>query len=453
MIHVKHSKTSVIAGMAALLLVGSTYTPALASDDGSDGAGNDDNGQNGQAKNVIFLIPDGFSQSYATSYRMFKEESEPIWDERDMFTGHVMTHSNDKAITDSAAAGTAFATGHKTNNGVIGMSPEGESLPTLVDAAKNAGKRTGLVATSTITHATPAAFAANVESRGSYTEIAKQMVENDHLDLMLGGGRTEFLPEEQGGIREDGIDLITEAEDRGFAYLETKRQLANWDGDEERLLGLFAEEALEPAIHQRTDEPSLGEMTEAAISFLAEEDDGFFLMVEGSQIDWAGHDNDPLYAMTDTEAFEEAVKTAVNFADENNDTLVVMVGDHDTGGMAVHASEEAHPSMLHGVNSIGATMAAEVDHRLSNLREVLETNTEFEWTEEELDEIKAGESLKLAINGAISKKTGFGWSSYDHTGIDVPLFAYGEGAERFAGTIDNTDVPRLMLQTLGINDF
>lgn len=194
-------------------------------------------------------------------------------------------------------------------------------------------------------------------------------------------------------------------------------------------------------------------MTEAAISFLSEEDDGFFLMVEGSQIDWAGHDNDPLYAMTDTEAFEESVKAAVNFADENNDTLVVMVGDHDTGGMAVHASEEAHPSMLHGMNSIGATMAAEVDHRLSNLREVLETNTEFEWTEEELDEIKAGESLKLAINGAISKKTGFGWSSYDHTGIDVPLFAYGEGAERFAGTIDNTDVPRLMLQTLGINGF
>ena len=130
------------------------------------------------------------------------------------------------------------------------------------------------MATSTITHATPAAFAVSVESRNSYTEIASQMVANDHIDLMLGGGRTEFVPEDQGGIREDGVDLISEAEEKGFAFVETARQLANWNG-EKIACRLVCEEALSPAANKRTDEPSLGEMTEKAIEFLSKEDNGF----------------------------------------------------------------------------------------------------------------------------------------------------------------------------------
>ncbi|MFS0788520.1 alkaline phosphatase [Shouchella sp. 1P09AA] len=435
-------------GLVAAVTVGlfGTTTGASASDDGSVSEPS-----NGPAKNVIFLIPDGFSQSYANSYRMYKEESEPIWDEKEMLSAHVKTESNDAAITDSAAAGTAFATGQKTNNGVIGLGPNGESLPSIVDVAKENGKRTGLVATSTITHATPAAFAAEVESRGSYTEIAKQMIENENIDLLFGGGRTEFLPESEGGIRDDELNLVSYAEEHAYTYLETRRQLMQWDGESEKLLGLFAEEALEPSLTQRSDEPSLGEMTDTAIDFLSQEEDGFFLMVEGSQIDWAGHDNDPLYAMTDTEAFEEAVKVAVDYAEEHEDTLVVMVGDHDTGGMAVHATDEANPTMLNQVHALGADIADSITHNYSNLEDVLKEKTEFEWTEEEIDDLKEADSLKLAINGAISEKTGFGWSSYDHTGIDVPLYAFGAGAESFEGTIDNTDVPKKMLEALGLN--
>ncbi|MBM7840557.1 alkaline phosphatase [Alkalihalobacillus xiaoxiensis] len=438
----KRFKSYATLGLVATVILGGT---AVSASDGGEPVE-----PSNQAKNVIFLIPDGFSQSYANSYKLYKDEL-PIWDELNLFRSHVMTHSSNEAITDSAAAGTAFATGKKTDNGVIGLSPDGEELPTIVDIAKQAGKRTGLVSTSTITHATPAAFAAKVESRGSYTEIAKQMIENDNLDLLFGGGRTEFLPPESGGIREDGLDLIDYAEENDYTYLETRRQLLNWDGESEKMLGLFAEEALEPAFTQRTDEPSLGEMTETAIEFLSADEDGFFLMVEGSQIDWAGHDNDPLYAMTDTEAFEEAVKAAIDYAEENQDTLVVMVGDHDTGGMAVHASEAAHPKHLKEVNALGLDMAQMVDHNYSNLRDVLEEQTNFEWTDEELDELKEAESLKLAINHAISEKTGFGWSSYNHTGIDVPLYAYGAGAEKFSGTIDNTDVPKKMLEALGLS--
>ncbi|MED4130469.1 alkaline phosphatase [Shouchella miscanthi] len=439
-------KKFITYGLVGAVTIGliATTTGVSASDDGSIPS-------NGPAKNVIFLIPDGFSQSYASSYRFYKEDALPIWDEKDMLAAMVKTGSNNAAITDSAAAGTALATGHKTDNGVIGLGPDGESLPTILDRAKENGKRTGLVATSTITHATPAAFAAKVESRGSYTEIAKQMMENENVDLLFGGGRTEFLPESEGGIRDDDRNLITYAEESGYTYLETRRQLRQWEGEGDKVLGLFAEEALEPSLNQRTDEPSLAEMTHTAIDFLSKEEEGFFLMVEGSQIDWAGHDNDPLYAMTDTEAFEEAVKIAVDYADTHEDTLVVMVGDHDTGGMAVHASEEAHPTMLNQVHALGMDIAEAVTHDYANLEDVLKEKTSFEWTEEEMDDLKEAESLKLAINGAISEKTGFGWSSYDHTGIDVPLFAYGAGAESFNGTMDNTDVPKKMLEALGLS--
>ncbi|RQW18954.1 alkaline phosphatase [Bacillus sp. C1-1] len=439
-------KQFITYGLVGAMTIGliATTTGVSASDDGSIPS-------HGPAKNVIFLIPDGFSQSYASSYRFYKEDALPIWEEKEMFAAMVKTGSNNAAITDSAAAGTALATGHKTDNGVIGLGPNGESFPTILDIAKENGKRTGLVATSTITHATPAAFAAKVESRGSYTEIAKQMMENENVDLLFGGGRTEFLPESEGGIRDDDRNLVTYAEESGYTYLETRRQLMQWEGEGDKVLGLFAEEALEPSLNQRTDEPSLAEMTNTAIDFLSKDEEGFFLMVEGSQIDWAGHDNDPLYAMTDTEAFEEAVKIAVDYADTHEDTLVVMVGDHDTGGMAVHASEEAHPTMLNQVHALGKDMAEAVTHDYANLEDVLKEKTAFEWTEEEMDDLKEAESLKLAINGAISEKTGFGWSSYDHTGIDVPLFAYGAGAASFNGTMDNTDVPKKMLEALGLS--
>lgn len=172
----KRFKSYATLGLVATVILGGT---AVSASDGGEPVE-----PSNQAKNVIFLIPDGFSQSYANSYKLYKDEL-PIWDELNLFRSHVMTHSSNEAITDSAAAGTAFATGKKTDNGVIGLSPDGEELPTIVDIAKQAGKRTGLVSTSTITHATPAAFAAKVESRGSYTEIAKQMIETTILICYL----------------------------------------------------------------------------------------------------------------------------------------------------------------------------------------------------------------------------------------------------------------------------
>ncbi|SDC32740.1 alkaline phosphatase [Shouchella lonarensis] len=405
------------------------------------------------AKNVIFLVPDGFSQSYASSYRLYKEDGLPIWDEKRMLRGGVQTYSADRAITDSAAAATALASGKKTNNGMVGLTPDGKEVTTMVDVAKQHGKRTGLVATSTITHATPAAFATHVQSRNEYLEIANQLVHNENVDLLFGGGRHEFMPSEKGGLRKDGQNLIEKAKESGYGYIETVNDLETWSGDEQRLLGLFADEALQPVLERGQEEPSLAEMTTQAINFLSQEEAGFFLMVEGSQIDWGGHDNDAAYAMTEMAEFDDAVKVAVDFADTNEETLIVIVADHDTGGMAVHATDKAHPSMLHGVKATGGTIASKVKKNFSNLKKVLEDQTNFKWDSSELKRLKKSKDFTLELNRMISEKAGIAWTTTGHTGVDVPLYAYGVGADLFYGTMNNTDVPGKMSEALGISGF
>ncbi|TSB46995.1 alkaline phosphatase [Alkalicoccobacillus porphyridii] len=422
------------------LVVGLTVSPfqkAVASDAGESTT--PDHGSH--AKNVIFLIPDGFSTGYADSYRHFKQEGLPVWEEKDMLRGMVATHSADSKITDSAAAGTALATGTKTNNGMLGISPEGEDLETIVDLAGQAGKKNGLVATSTINHATPAAFAASVEGRSDYEEIANQFINHESIDLLLGGGREQYLPPEEGGIREDGANLITEAEEQGFTYLETKRDLLHEEAkDDAKYLGLFADDELMPSFGINTIEPSLGQMTSFAIDHLSQADEGFFLMVEGSQIDWAGHDNDAAYAMKDTEAFEEAVALSMDFAEKDGETLIVMVGDHDTGGLSIQPDDDYNPANLHNVKATGEQMMQKVDHSFSNLEEVVTENTSMSFTEDELTTIKESDDPKLALNTIVSEKAGMAWTSTDHTAIDVPIYAYGPHAEAFNGNIDNTDV-------------
>ena len=333
---------------AALLLgaSGLVASTAMASenDDSNDSAGEaEPAAEEAQAQNVIFMVPDGFSDSVSKNYSLYKD-GEPVWEERDMTTGKVDTSSADAVITDSAAAGTAYAIGERTNNGMVGMTPDGESKSSILDKAADMGKSTGLVATSTITHATPAVFASHVEDRNNYTEIAKQMAENENLDLMYGGGREHFLPESEGGIREDGENYIDHATDAGFEYVETERAMDEADG--ERIMGLFADDAMNTSMEQSPVQPSLSEMTSSAIDHLSKDEDGFFLMVEGSQIDWAGHANDPAWMMSDTEAFEQAVEEATAYSEEHEDTLVVVASDHDTGGSASEATEENHPSSL-----------------------------------------------------------------------------------------------------------
>ncbi|SDJ19976.1 alkaline phosphatase [Alteribacillus bidgolensis] len=408
--------------------------------------------QQEEVENIIYMIPDGFNADYATNYRWYKGE-DAVWDEH--LKGMFKTKSSDSRVTDSAAAGTAMATGEKTNNGTVGLDAEGNEVESILEASEDEGKSSGLVATSTITHATPAVFSSHVESRDNQTEIAKQMLDND-VDVMLGGGKDFFLPESEGG-KQEKKNLIQQAEEAGYQSVETHEELLEADDvnveEGEKLLGLFADGPLSPELERdQTEEPSLSEMTTSAINTLDQDEDGFFLMVEGSQIDWAGHANDPAWAMTDTKAFEKAVEEAIEFAEEDGNTLVVVAGDHETGGMTVGANGEydVQADQLKGVEATGDYMAEQLDEERTNVKEVVENYTSFELTEEEVQTIQEADNAANAINSVISDRALIGWTSSGHTGVDIPVYAYGPQSDSFNGFLDNTDLPKIMADVMNI---
>ena len=339
-------------------------------------------------KNVIFCIGDGMGSGQISIARLSTCGADGrLYMEKMPVAGVVMTHSADKTITDSAAAGTALACGFKTSNGTIGMGPSGECFETILEAAKSNGKATGLVVTSTISHATPAAFASHVTSRGVEAEIAGQLLGNK-VNVLLGGGKKFFAPNGSGGsARKDGRDLIAEAKSAGYSFVESREELEK--ADSKYLLGLFEMGGLTT----EEPEPTLAEMTAKAIKILNSDGDGFFLMVEGSQIDWACHENDAEYAIRQTLLFDMAVKAAIDFAVKDGQTLVIVTADHETGGLTIT-----------GGNLGGG---------------------------------------KININ----------WSAKGHSNMPVPLFAYGPGAEKFNGVFDNTDVPKKIANVFGIKEF
>ncbi|UAL49365.1 alkaline phosphatase [Sutcliffiella horikoshii] len=401
----------------------------------------------GKVKNVIYMIPDGYNAGYATNYRWYKGE-ESSFDQH--VKGLIKTHSADTEVTDSAAAGTAMATGVKTNNGMVGVTPDGEEVDSILDAAEASKKSTGLVATSTITHATPAVFGASVASRSDESSIAPQYFDNG-VDVILGGGRDYFLSKENGGKQPEG-DLIEQAKKNGYQYASNKEELKNAEGD--KLLGLFAADAMSPEMHRdETNEPSLAEMTNTAIDTLSKNKQGFFLMVEGSQIDWAGHAHDSAWAMTDSEAFDKAVEAALEFAEKDGNTLVVVAGDHETGGMSVGANGEYDLKMdvLENVTATGDKMADELNSEKSNVKEVVKKYTSLELTEGEVERIKKAEKPAIAINEVVSDRALIGWTTTAHTGTDLPVYAYGPQSDKFSGLLDNTDLPKLMAEAMKIN--
>lgn len=442
-------KVGLIALSTGIVLSGAGLSNVVAAS--KDASANGNQNSNKPVENVIYMIPDGFGANTAANYRIFKGE-DAVWDQhiKGMFT----TYSANKDITDSAAAGTAMAAGVKTNNGVIGMDLEGNKVKTILEASEEAGKSSGLVATSTITHATPASFAAHVESRNNETEIARQYIQESGVDVILGGGKNNFLPVSEGGKQAE-LNLIEEAQEKGFEFVETRKQLENVEEVKvekgEKLLGLFAGEALAPEFDRdETEEPSLAEMTETAIDALSQDKDGFFLVVEGSQIDWGGEDNDAGYAMHDTKAFEEAVLEAIEFAEQDGNTLVVVAGDHETGGMSVGSatSSNANADILKNVTATGEFMAVQLNEDRSNIKEIILEYTGIELTEKEAATVQQADDAKSAINKVLSERAGIGWTRYGHTAAPVPVFAFGPQSDKFVGFHDNTYLPKIISKAM-----
>jgi alkaline phosphatase len=290
-----------------------------------------------EPRNVILMIGDGMGAGQRQAARWFSGGT----DGRLLMDclpaqGWSSTCSANSPITDSAAAATAMACGVKTNNGVLGMTPSLQALANILEEAQRLGKAVGLVTTTQLTNATPAGFIAHVPSRSMEDEIALQMLASG-ADVLLGGGENHFLPySTQGchpayGMRSDGRNLVEEAIASGYTLVCTSETFTNIDpASTRKLIGLFADEAL-----SRPYAPSLAAMTEKAIAILSLNANGFFLMVEGGQIDNAGHDHDATVMIADTLGFDEAVSQAWRFAETNQNTLIIVTADHETGGVSV----------------------------------------------------------------------------------------------------------------------
>ena len=353
-----------------------------------------------KARNIILLIGDGMGPTHISVYRnVHGGPNHKLSFDKFDFSGYVKTHAYNSLVTDSAASATAFSSGVKTINRYVGVDHNKKPAKNITEMLFEKGFVNTIISTSEITHATPAAFASHVSSRYEKEKIAEHIY-NSKNHIVLGGGTNYFLPIEEGGIREDGVDFVKKIK-KNFHYLETKKDLDNFNySDRKKIFGLFAEDDLE-----RTEfEPNLLEMLDFSIReskrLLADGCKGFFIMAEGSKIDWASHDNDYEYYLKEMQEFEKTVKKALNFAEENNDTLVIVTADHETGGLLIEQDDARYR----------------------------ETG-----------------NMKISWNTAVGRGV--------HTGIMVPVFAQGPGAENFSGVMDNTDVFFAMEEALGIDNL
>jgi len=324
-------------------------------------------------KNIILLIADGTGLSQISASLYFNDK--PSNYEQFPVVGLIKTASSDKLITDSAAGATAFASGVKTYNGAVGVGSDTMFVPNIVEQISKDGMSTGVIATSSITHATPACFYAHTESRRSYEKIAEYLV-NSEIDFFAGGGLEYF------NKRDDKADLVAELINKGFVIDTTalKALSAKKQGF------LLAEDAMPKMLEGRGD--FLSNATQLALNQLSKNNQGFFLMVEGSQVDWGGHDNEGDYLISELIDFDRTLGTALKFAEANGETLIIVTADHETGGFTLAADKGDY-------NKIKAT-----------------------------------------------------FSTTGHSATMVPVFAKGPGAELFGGIYENTEIYHKMMELL-----
>jgi alkaline phosphatase len=329
-----------------------------------------------QIKNIILMIGDGMGLPHV--YAAMSVSTDSLNIQRCTTTGLQTNYSADNYITDSGASGTALATGHKTLNGSIGVDAQGNPVKTILELAEENGLATGLISTSSLTHATPASFIAHQSSRGSYEQIASDFLKTD-IDVLIGGGYDHFTK------REDNQNLIDQLKANGYTVTTTLDETINADAG--KLAGFTAPVHNPYRLKGRND--MLPRSTSKAIDILSRSSKGFFLMVEGSQIDWAAHANAADTLIDEVLDFDQAVGIALDFAEKVGNTLVIVTSDHETGGVTLTRG---------------------------NMNE-----------------------HTVTLN----------FASKDHTALMPVVFAYGPGSTEFSGIYDNTDIFKKIKKAYG----
>lgn len=430
------------------------------------------------AKYIFLFIGDGMGEAQVRAAELYSLASG-----RGKLTlgslpvrGKISTASANAAVTDSAAAGTAMASGYKTNNGVLGMDPSRtKNLTSIAETARDRGMKVGIVTSSFLNDATPAAFYAHQPSRTDYYEIGEQLI-NSGFDYFAGGGISR-----RKGRKENLRDLYELAEEKGYRVLRTRGELAS-SGPGEKIITVFAAGALPYEMDRPAESPSLAELTKRGIELL-DNPNGFFLMVEGGKMDWACHLNDAASLVHDMAAFDEAVKAALFFARRRpEETLIVVLADHETGGMSI--GEGITAAELFPVLSAQKESSESFTGKVDRFRKVPQRTFEkmlplitdsfglHSLPERELDELRTAfaqsmlpkeqrkrdreylrrygpyEPLSVTATRILNRKAGITWTTFGHSGADVPVFAHGAKSAIFAGEYDNTEIAGKILSVI-----
>jgi alkaline phosphatase len=424
-------------------------------------------------RNIIIMFADGAAstqwdfgrysstvlrqQSFATTDVVFRRG----------VVGLLATSPTDAYVTDSAAAASAMSIGIKVKNGAVSITPDGQSPPTVMEAAKAAGKRIGLVTTATVYDATPAAFALHARTRRDSQALVDQLLALEP-DVLMGGGADYFLPASvSGGKRNDGRDIVAAFRAKGYHVARNTAELAAASGP--KLLALFAADDMDFEIDRDpAREPTTAEMTAAALKALGQSPNGFVLLVENENIDTAGHRNDAASLMRALWAFDDAVKVALEFQRRHPDTLLIVTGDHETGGFSpTYALKDL--STLAGSNRFYSG-----DEQLRMLERI---TTSFDAAKDKLGKQPSAEALDAllaqhfpgfrldpdlrelilgrktdertfiylpqnALGRMVARQTGYYWGTSGHTPQPVLVGAMGPGAHVFHGYQDNAEFGR-----------
>jgi alkaline phosphatase len=495
--HQKKSKvlSGLIAVMMLLAVVATSLTNAVFA------------AEAGQAKYLFLFIGDGMSYAQVHSAQVFKGNN--VVDEIDLdyinfseFTnkGIANTHDATSFCPDSASTATSISSGFKTHSGVIGLGIDRSVVGTsIAEYAKEAGRKVGIVSSVTLNHATPAAFYANVESRNEYYEIGKQMAASG-FDYFAGGSLGQRT-----GKDKDQVDLYEVLADAGYTVTETKADFEALTAEDGKVYAvserLQDSGSMPYSIDMTEDDVTLADYVTKGIELL-DNDEGFFMMVESGKIDWACHANDAATVVHEVLGLADAVQVAIDFAAEHPDeTLILVTGDHETGGMTIGNATMGYDTAF---DMLASQQMSYVDFDIA-VKEAKETEGDFGFDtvqpliEEEFglvvqEEVKEGDELEspfilsafeldrlkdafeqsmiekdarestqemsvlyggydplsVTLTHILNNKAGIGWTSYAHTGVPVAVYANGAGAELFEGTYENTDIFFRMMEASGL---
>ncbi|MFQ3250923.1 MAG: alkaline phosphatase [Glaciecola sp.] len=439
-----------ISVIAAISLLGASCSSSNAQ------KANEEQANISKPKNIIMVVADGMGPAYTTAYRLYKDDpSTPdieltALDPFLIGTSQTYPAAVSGYVTDSAASATALSSGIKTYNGAIGLDVDKKPVESVLQRAKRLGMRTGVAVTSQIVHATPASYVAHNESRHNYNEIADSFLDDridgkNVADVMLGGGWSYFIRENR--------NLVEEFQALGYQYADSYSDLLALPIGKPTL-GLFGNKGLPEALDD-SNPHRLSVLAENAIAHL-ENVNGYFLLVEASQVDWAGHGNDIASAMAEMDDLEATIKMLKSYVEQHPDTLVVLTADHSTGGLTIGADGDYRwsPEFIQNMKA-SIMLSAEKMPAQEDMTLYVESVFGFELNIDEKNLISGITSetdikeRRAILKSILDKRTNTGWTTSGHTGVDVEVYAFGAGAQSFAGNINNTDIAKKIFEFLG----